>query len=337
MKKHKVLIKGMLKTPVEKKAQLIREALRLDELGADVIRVAIEKPASLPVIPLLKSKVKAGIEADVHFNPELTLGSIEYGADIVRFNPRNITDKKMVKQFIDAAAAHGTYVRIGVNSGGFKGKFTDKSLARAMVSEMNKWVSFFEKNRFSKLYLSFKAQNVMTTILANRMFCEKCSVYPMHLGLTASGPYEEGVIKSALALGALFSQGIGGALRLSLNAPSWEEVRLAKMFLQFMGLGDFGHEIISCPTCSRTRIDLRSRVEDFKKYMQTNDIKTTDKLSIALMGCVVNGPGEASQADIGIAFAEKGGYAVLFKDGKPCGRIKETDYKEELIRNIKGM
>lgn len=331
-KKNKTIwIKSMLKTPVENKARLIKEAKELDAMGANVIRCAIEKTDSLDVIPALKAAVKAKIEADVHFDPKLTLGSIRQGADIVRFNPMNISDKKAVKEFLACAKEHGTYVRIGVNSGGFQGKFTDKSLAKAMVAQMKKWVKFFEKENFEKIYLSFKAQNVNTTVLANKLFFEECNKYPMHLGVTATGPKEEGVIKSALALGTLFSAGIGDALRLSLNAPAKEEVRLAKMFVQFMGLAQYEAEIISCPTCSRTQVDLRKRVESFKKFVAQNKAFEGKTIHVALMGCVVNGPGEASQADIGIAFSNKGGKAALFKNGKVFKTIKEESYQEELL------
>lgn len=334
-KTKKILIKTMLKTPVEKKAMLLREAKKLEAMGADVIRVAIEKESSLFIIKELKSNVSCRIEADVHFDPRLTLGSIRQGADIVRFNPMNITDKKAVKEFLGLAKEHGTFVRIGVNSGGFKGKFTDKSLARAMVNQMKKWVTYFEKQDFKNMYLSFKAQNVSTTVLANRMFYAQCSSYPMHLGVTATGPKEEGIIKSALALGTLFSDGIGDALRLSLNTPSSEEVRLAKMFVQFLGLAIYAPEVISCPTCSRTRVDLRKKVEDAKKFVNTDPAFEGKKIHIALMGCVVNGPGEASQADLGIAFGQKNGYAALFKNGEVIGRIKEADYKKELLKHVK--
>lgn len=336
-KKKSIWIKSMLKTPIEKKSQLLKEAKELDLMGVDVIRCAIEKTESLGIITALKEVVNAKIEADVHFDPRLTLGSIKNGADIVRFNPMNITDKKAVKEFLACAKEHGTYVRIGVNSGGFKGKFTDKSLASAMVSQMKKWVKFFEAQEFTNIYLSFKAQNVNTTVLANKMFYEYCDKYPMHLGVTATGPKEEGIIKSALALGTLFSAGIGEALRLSLNAPAKEEVRLAKSFVQFMGLAQYSPEIISCPTCSRTQVDLRKRVEGFKKFIAQNPVFESKTIHIALMGCVVNGPGEASQADLGIAFSKKGSKAVLFKNGNVFKTIKEEDYQEELLSLVKEM
>jgi len=328
----RILVKGMLKTPVESRARLLKEARELDGLGADVIRVAIEKESSLPVIRQLKKAVKARIEADVHFDPRLTIGSIEQGTDLVRFNPLNITDRKAVKTFIDAATAHRTHVRIGINSGGFKGRFTDESLAREMVRLMRTWVRFFEKQGFHDLSLSFKAQSVRTTVLANRQFWKECDRYGMDLGVTATGPYEEGLMKSALALGALFSDGIGDSLRLSLNAPSTEEVRLAKLLLQFMGFGQSYPEIISCPTCSRTCVDLRRRVESFRKFMYAHPAFRGKPVKIALMGCVVNGPGEASQADAGVAFAKKGGHAALFKKGKIVGRIREEQYRDELVK-----
>jgi len=331
-KQKKILIKGMLKTPVEQRVRLLKEARELDRLGADVIRVAIEKESSLPVIPELKQAVKARIEADVHFDPRLTIGSIEQGTDLVRFNPMNITDRKAVKTFIEAAARHRTHVRIGINSGGFQGTYTDESLAAEMVRLMRTWVRFFEKQGFGDLSLSFKAHSVRTTVMANRMFWNECDRYAMDLGVTATGPYEEGLLKSALALGTLFSDGIGDSLRLSLNAPSTEEVRLAKLLVQFMGLGQFYPEIISCPTCSRTGVDLRKRVESFRKFMYTHPVFQGKPVRIALMGCVVNGPGEASQADAGVAFAKKGGYAAVFRKGTVVGRIPEEKYQEELVK-----
>jgi (E)-4-hydroxy-3-methylbut-2-enyl-diphosphate synthase len=331
----KIIITTMLKTPVEEPKLVYAEAKRADEAGADLIRVAIEKESSLFIIPELKKRVKAMIEADVHFDPRLTLGSIRGGADIVRFNPRNITDKKAVREFIACAKEYGTQIRIGINSGGFKGKFTDATLAKAMVAEAKKWLAFFLKEKMTNIAFSFKAQNVRTTIMANELWYAVSTKYPIHLGVTAAGPYEESVLKNAMAMGALLHRGIGDAIRLSLNAAPEEEVRMGRMVVQFLGLGHFVPEIISCPTCSRTRVDLRSYVEDFKTCMHKDPVFRGKKMHIALMGCVVNGPGEASQADIGIAFSQKGGKAALFKDGKVIGTIAEKDFKKEIVKHVK--
>jgi len=334
-KQKKIIITTMLKTPVEEPKLVYAEAKRADEAGADLIRVAIEKESSLFIIPELKKRVKAMIEADVHFDPRLTLGSIRGGADIVRFNPRNITDKKAVKEFIACAKEHGTQIRIGINSGGFKGKFTDESLAKAMVAEAKKWTKFFEGEKMTNIAHSFKAHNVRTTIMANEIWRAYCSKYPLHLGVTAAGPYEESVLKNAMAMGALLSRGIGDAIRLSLNAAPEEEVRMGQLVVQFMGLGHFVPEILSCPTCSRTGVDLREYVEGFKTFMHKDPAFKGKKIKIALMGCVVNGPGEASQADIGVAFSKKGGKAALFKDGKVIGTIAEKDFKKEIVKHVK--
>jgi (E)-4-hydroxy-3-methylbut-2-enyl-diphosphate synthase len=190
-----------------------------------------------------------------------------------------------------------------------------------------------EKFGFRKIMLSAKANSPKVTILVNQMLWRK-SGYPLHLGLTATGPFYEGLIKSSVTLGILLSQGIGGALRLSLNAEPYEEVRAAKLILQALGRKVYYSEIISCPTCSRCKVDLRGKVETFRKLLyQNKNSFYNKKVKVALMGCPVNGPGEASAADIGIAFGKD--FGVLFKKGKPVKRIKESQYKDVLLKALK--
>jgi len=312
-----VAIKGMIKSCLDDESKVVKEAKDLEREGCQIIRVAIEKEKDAKIIGILRGIINIPLEADIHFDHRLALLSIERGVDCLRLNPLNIRRIAYVKEVARCALENRVPIRIGVNSGGFKKKTTDNALARALAGKVFSYVRIMEEQGFRKIMVSAKANSPAATILANRLLYEKL-YYPIHLGLTATGPFQEGLIKSCLTLGILLYEGIGNALRVSLNSDSLEEVRVAKIILQSLGLRRFLPEIISCPTCSRCKVDLKELVEDFKRFIYSNSFNNKN-MRIALMGCPVNGPGEASCADVGIAFGKD--FGVLFREGKIVKRV----------------
>jgi (E)-4-hydroxy-3-methylbut-2-enyl-diphosphate synthase len=318
----------MLKSPTREPAKLIREARRLEKEGAEAIRLAVRTESDAGLLGFLRKNISLPLVADIHFHYKLALSAIEAGFEGIRLNPLNIYKPGQVKQVIKMAKRYGVSVRVGVNSGGFRKKFSSSGdLARHMVKEVEAYLKILEAESFSDIMVSLKGSDVASTIIANRMFSQKYS-WPLHLGVTATGPFWEAVVKSSIALGNLLYDGIGSVIRVSLSAPSFWEVRIAKYILQALGLRQFGPEIISCPTCSRCEVDLIGIVERFKKALAERDIHKP--LRIALMGCVVNGPGEACQADIGAAFGRK--KAVIFKKNKIIGQSTERKIIEDLLK-----
>ncbi|MFA7677878.1 MAG: flavodoxin-dependent (E)-4-hydroxy-3-methylbut-2-enyl-diphosphate synthase, partial [Candidatus Omnitrophota bacterium] len=236
-----------------------------------------------------------------------------------------------VREVVRAAKDKGVSIRIGVNSGGFRKNFSGPlAMAKAMVKEAEKYIRVLESERFFDTMVSFKGSDINTTIQANRIFSVQ-SAYPLHLGITATGPFLEAVVKSAIGQGILLEEGIGSIMRVSLTAPSFWEVRVAKSILQSLDLRRFSPEIISCPTCSRCEVNLIKIVRLFKKELEKT--KLNKPLRIAIMGCVVNGPGEARQADIGAAFGKN--RAVVFKKDKLIKRSTESRVIGDLLEEIK--
>jgi len=326
-----VRIKGMLKTPIKDTKNLIKEAKVLEKEGAEAIRVAVRQESDALVAKLLKKHIRTPLVADVHFHANLALASIDQGFDGIRLNPLNINKKKEVIEIAKAAKRSGISIRVGVNSGGFKRKFSSpKALGLAMVKEVEAYLKVLEAENFFDIMVSLKGSDVLSTIAANELFSKRHN-YPLHLGITATGPFLEGAVKSSLGLGSLLRQGVGDIIRVSLTAPSFWEIRVAKYILQALDLGQFGPEIISCPTCSRCEVDLVSIVDKFKEALSKEKIK--QPVRIAIMGCVVNGPGEAYQADIGAAFGKR--KAVLFKKDKILGHSSEKKIVADLIKEIK--
>ncbi|MCD6540098.1 MAG: (E)-4-hydroxy-3-methylbut-2-enyl-diphosphate synthase [Candidatus Omnitrophica bacterium] len=326
--KNPIVIKGMIKSSLEDNKNFLKEVKLLKQEGCQILRVAIEKEGDLKVIDWLRNLIDVPLEADIHFNYRLALSALEKGVDCLRLNPLNIYRKPQLTKIAKLAKEKSTPVRVGVNSGGFKKKMGSRELAQAMVKKIFSYVEFLESLDFRKIMVSAKADSCLATILANQILYKKLP-YPIHLGLTATGPLYEGLIKSSLTLGILIYQGIGSAIRVSLNSSSWEEVRTAGWILQSLGKGQFYPEIISCPTCSRCKVDLKKKVEKFKEMVYKNrDSLYNKNIKVALMGCAVNGPGEASTSDLGLAFA--GRRALLFKRGKIIKAIEEKDSLDTL-------
>jgi (E)-4-hydroxy-3-methylbut-2-enyl-diphosphate synthase len=329
--KSPVRIKGMLKTPLSDTRNLVREAKQLEAEGAEAIRVAVREQKDAKVAKLLKQHTSLPLVADIHFHAPLALLAIERGFEGIRLNPMNIYQPRQVRDIARAAKKAGISIRVGVNSGGFKRRFSSpQALARRMLKEVEVYLKLLERENFFDIMVSLKGSDVLSTITANELFARRHN-YPLHLGITATGPFLEGVVKSSLGLGNLLSRGLGAVIRVSLTAPSFWEIRAAKYILQALSLRCFGPEIISCPTCSRCQVDLVSIVGRFKQALAKEKIKRP--LRIAIMGCVVNGPGEAYQADIGVAFGEN--KAVIFKKDKILGSSSEKKIVADLIKKVR--
>jgi len=329
--KNPIRIKGMLKTPTRNTKDLIKEAKTLEKEGAEAIRVAVREEKDALVAKLLKKHIQTPLVADVHFHAKLALSSIDQGFDSIRLNPLNIRKTKEVREIAKAAKSSGISIRVGVNSGGFKRQFSSpKALGAQMVKEVEAYLKVLEAVNFFDIMVSLKGSDVLSTLAANELFSKRHN-YPLHLGITATGPFLEGIAKSSLGLGSLLHQGVGDIIRVSLTAPSFWEIRVAKYILQALSLRKFGPEIISCPTCSRCEVDLVSIVDKFKKALEKEKIK--QPVRIAIMGCVVNGPGEAYQADIGVAFGKK--KAVIFKKDKILGQSSEKKIVGDLIKEVR--
>ncbi len=325
----KIYIQSMLSTRSDDIDGSVKQALELESAGCDIIRAAIPDMNAIKLITAIKSKVNIPLVADIHFDYRLALEAVSAGIDKIRINPGNIGDMDRVKQVANACANNGIPIRIGVNSGSLEKEILAKygsPTPEALVESALNHVEMLNKFDFDDIVISIKSSNVKTMISAYRYAAEKCS-YPLHLGVTEAGTERMGIIKSAIGIGSLLADGIGETIRVSLTADPVKEIYAAQDILRGLGLNK-GVEIISCPTCGRTRINLvglANKIEDATKGLDKN-------IKVAVMGCVVNGPGEAREADIGIAGGD--GCAILFKKGEILRKIKEEDIVDELLKEI---
>lgn len=327
-----VSIQSMTKRPTTEIASTVRDIKRLQELGCEVIRVAVKDSVAARAIARIKPKIGIPIEADIHFDHRLALLAMESGADGIRLNPGNISEPVHIKEIIDVARASHIPIRIGVNSGSLPGHSRDQ--ADAMVRLTLGYLKIFQKLKFYDIMISLKASSVATTIAAYRKMAMLCE-YPFHLGVTATGADSEGIIKSAIGIGALLSEGIGDTIRVSLTADPAQEVIVARQILQALGIRRFAPEVISCPTCGRCQVDLMKMAKELRDRLSNIRYPLSDgKIStIAIMGCEVNGPGEAKEADIGIAFGK--GSGIIFKKSKVIEKVKADQAVRRLMEYIK--
>ena len=333
-----IAIQSMTNTDTHNKSATLCQILSLQREGCDIVRITVPDVEAVSTIPYLKENgVAIPIVADIHFDYKIALACAEAGIDKIRINPGNIGSDDRVHAVVKACRTAGIPIRIGVNSGSLEkeilakhGSPTPEALAESALYH----ASLLEKYDFDDIVISIKASNPYNMILANRILAEKCD-YPLHLGVTEAGGKEMGSIKSAVGIGALLCDGIGDTIRVSLTDRPEEEIGAAKRIFGAIGIsGQCGMDIVSCPTCGRTKIDLISLVSQFEKRAREENI--LDKpLKVAIMGCVVNGPGEAREADIGIAGGK--GEAVLIKKGVIIEKIPEGDVVERLIKEIKNL
>lgn len=325
----KIYIQSMLNKRSDDVKGNVDQAIELEKAGCDIVRAAIPDMEAIKLIPAIKEKVKIPLVADIHFDYRLALAAADAGIDKIRINPGNIGDIDRVKQVAVTCANKNIPIRIGVNSGSLEKEILERygsPTPEALVESALGHVKLLERFDFDSIVISIKSSNVKNMIDSYRLAALKCS-YPLHLGVTEAGTERMGIIKSSVGIGSLLCDEIGETIRVSLTGDPVSEVYAAKDILKAVGKGS-GVEIISCPTCGRTRIDLvkaAKQVEDAVKDIDKN-------IKVAIMGCVVNGPGEAKEADIGIAGGDK--CAVLFKKGEIIKKINEEDILPELMKEI---
>ena len=325
-----VSVQSMLNKPAHDFEASVQQAVELEKAGCQVIRGAIPDMDAVALIPKLKEAVKAPIVADIHFDYRLAIEAVAAGVDKVRINPGNIGSDDRVKAVVDACKSKNIPIRIGVNSGSVEKEILAKYGAptpEAMAESAMYHASLLEKFDFDDIVISIKSSNVENMIKAYETVAERCP-YPLHLGVTEAGTARMGLIKSSAGIGSLLMHGIGDTIRVSLTDDPVNEVYAGHDILKALGLKSDSVQIVSCPTCGRTKIDLISVANEVEHALRD----CTKKIKVAVMGCVVNGPGEAREADIGIAGGD--GCAMLFKKGVILRKIDEKDIVKELLAEI---
>lgn len=328
----KIYIQSMLNVPAENIEKSVEQAVTLEKAGCEIIRAAVPRLDDVPLITALKNAVSVPIVADIHFDHKIALACVEAGVDKVRINPGNIGGADKVKAVADACRKNGVPIRIGVNSGSLERELLAKygsPVPEALVESALGHVKLLNDCDFDDIVISIKSSDVRLTIAAYRLLAQKVN-YPLHLGVTEAGTEHMGVIKSAVGIGSLLCDGIGDTIRVSLTADPVKEVYAAKDILKACGLGG-GVEIISCPTCGRTKIDLISLAGKVEEMLKDID----EPIKVAVMGCAVNGPGEAREADVGIAGGN--GEGIIFRKGEIIRKVPENMILEELKKEIKNI
>lgn len=311
----------------------VRQAAELEKAGCDMIRAAIPNIEAIPLIPAIKSAVKIPLVADIHFDYRLALEAVAAGIDKIRINPGNIGSDDHVKAVADACRSKNIPIRIGVNSGSLEKEILAKygsPTPQALVESALYHASLLEKFDFEDIVISMKSSDVDTTIRAYELASEKCD-YPLHLGVTEAGTERMGIIKSAIGIGSLLQRGIGDTIRVSLTADPVKEVAAGLDILKALNLRQEGVQFVSCPTCGRTRIDLIGIANEVEQRLQG----CRKPIKVAVMGCAVNGPGEAREADIGIAGGN--GEGLLFKKGQIIRKVPENELIDCLMQEIDKM
>ena len=329
---HDILIQSMTYTKTEDKEATLSQILALEKAGCDIVRFSVPTEACVESIPYLKEHTHIPLVADIHFDYKLALMAAERGIDKIRINPGNIGGEDRVKAVVNACKGRNIPIRIGVNGGSLEKHILAKYGAptpEALCESAFYHVKLLEKFDFNDIVVSIKSSDVANTIKANRMFAEMCD-YPIHLGVTEAGTERSGLIKSSAGIGALLCEGIGDTLRVSLSDDVIKEVEAAKDLLRVLDIRK-GVKIVSCPTCSRCNIDVFSTAKCLEEALKDKDWD----MKIAVMGCAVNGPGEAREADIGIAGGV--GEGLLFKKGEIVGKVKMDDFFDVLMREAEEM
>lgn len=333
---NRVVIQSMTTADTANADKTAEQILRLEDAGCEIVRASVYDMNAAKAFGKIKEKISIPLVADVHFDYRLAIAAVENGADKLRINPGNITNENDIKKLVDCVKMHRIPIRIGVNGGSLSPKIREKygeNSPEALVASAMENVRILENQGFYDICISVKSSDVRKMISAYRLLANMCD-YPLHLGVTEAGTVDIGTVKNAIGIGTLLLDGIGDTIRVSLTGDPVNEVIAAKNILKSIGLYDSGVEIISCPMCARTRIPLEKIVVEVKAA--TEKIKKT--LKVAVMGCVVNGPGEAKDADIGIAGGGGNGEkAVVFKNGEKLASGELDEMKALLIREIHNM
>lgn len=328
-----VSIQSMCNTDTRNVTETVAQIHALERAGCEIVRVAVPDMEAAEAIKSIKKQIHIPLVADIHFDYRLAIESLKNGIDKVRINPGNIGDTERVRLVADMAKDKGVPIRIGVNGGSLDKTKLQKFggiTADALVESAMEHVELLERVNFRDIVVSIKVSNVPTMLHAYRKFAEMSDI-PLHIGVTESGTERMGTIKSSVGIGALLSEGIGDTMRVSLTADPVREIYLAKDILKVLGLRQGGVELVSCPTCGRTQIDLISIANEVE-----DKLKDIDKpIKVAVMGCVVNGPGEARDADIGIAGGK--GEGLIFRKGEIVRKVKENEIVNELLKEIESL
>ncbi|MBM3253071.1 MAG: flavodoxin-dependent (E)-4-hydroxy-3-methylbut-2-enyl-diphosphate synthase [Candidatus Omnitrophica bacterium] len=332
-----VSIQSMTKTDTRDITSTVNQINKLAKIGCELIRVAVLDLRAAKAIKDIKREIAIPLEADIHFSPILAIEAIKGGSDCIRLNPGNIKDGHSLKEILKFAVKKGISIRVGINSGsmpeGDSTKPHKEDPALAMVNTALNYIKIFEKQKFYELIVSLKASDVLTTIRAYRTMSKRCG-YPFHLGVTATGFTPSSIIKSSIGIGTLLLEGIGDTIRVSLTDTPEQEVIVAREILSSLRIRRFSHEVISCPTCGRCQIDINRITKKVKEVLDKIPLNgKKPPIKVAIMGCIVNGPGEAKDADIGIAGGNR--FGALFKKGMLIKKVKETELIDTLIKEIK--
>lgn len=326
-----VAIQSMTNTRTEDVVATVEQIRRLEAAGCEIVRCTVPNLEAAEAIREIKKQIRIPLVADIHFDYKMAIAALENGADKIRINPGNIGGEDKVKAVVEAARERNVPIRVGVNSGSLEKQLVDKYhgvTAQGLVESALDKVHMIEAIGYDNLVISIKSSDVMMCVRAHELLAEK-TAYPLHVGITESGTVVSGNIKSAVGLGLILYQGIGDTIRVSLTGDPAEEIKSAKLILKTLGLRKGGIEVVSCPTCGRTKIDLIGLANQVENMVADIDLD----LKVAVMGCVVNGPGEAREADIGIAGGE--GEGLLIKKGEIIRKVPENELlgvlREELL------
>jgi (E)-4-hydroxy-3-methylbut-2-enyl-diphosphate synthase len=328
-----ISVQSMTNTNTANVEETVEQIKRLEGVGCEIIRVAVPDMESANSLSQIKESISIPLIADIHFDYKLAIQSIEEGVDGLRINPGNIGGENRVNQVVKKARKAGIPIRIGVNSGSIEKSLLQKyghPTAEAMVESALNHIEILENNNFEDIILSLKATDIWMTIKAHKLMAEKCD-YPFHIGITEAGTPKKGAVKSAVGIGSLLTRGYGDTIRVSLTGDPLEEVQVAWNILESLDLRQRGPKIISCPTCGRTNLDLASLADEVEARLGSLD----QPITVAVMGCAVNGPGEAREADIGIAGGN--GVGLIFKEGQKLKKVDEDQLVDTLIKEINKM
>jgi (E)-4-hydroxy-3-methylbut-2-enyl-diphosphate synthase len=326
-----IVVQSMTKTDTRDIPATINQIKELEDCGCEIVRVAVPDKEASESIAAIKKGVSLPIIADIHFDYRLALAALQAGVDGLRLNPGNIGDREQIARVVAAAKEREVPIRIGVNAGSLPANFQPKApTAKRMVNIALKQIGLMEGLDFDLIKVSLKAFDVPTTIRAYQMIADKMP-YPLHLGVTEAGLPRTGAVRSAIGIGILLYQGIGDTIRVSLSAHPCEEVFVAYEILKSLGLRQRGPTLVSCPSCGRAEVDIIALAEAVSKRLE----KISKPIKVAVMGCVVNGPGEAKDADVGIACGK--GKGAIFKRGEVVGTAEEKDFLEALMTEVNSL
>ncbi len=326
-----ILIQSMTNTRTEDVEATVRQILQLEEAGCEIVRCTVPTAEAAAAIAQIKKQIHIPLVADIHFDYKMAIAAMENGADKIRINPGNIGSRENVQAVVEKAKVYGVPIRVGVNSGSLEKPLVEKYggvTAEGIVESALDKVRIIEECGYDQMVVSIKSSDVMMCVKAHELLAPKTN-YPLHVGITEAGTIISGNIKSSIGLGLILNQGIGDTIRVSLTGDPVEEIKSAKLILRTLGLRKGGIEVVSCPTCGRTKIDLIGLANKVETMVSGFDLN----LKVAVMGCVVNGPGEAKEADLGIAGGD--GIGLLIKKGEVIRKVPEAELLDTLYQELK--